>query len=59
MLAMAVVLGGHIRTGLEDVLFSDGEHASNTSLVTQAKTIIEALGKEVATPEEARKILNL
>lgn len=60
MVAQAVLLGGNVRVGLEDNLYlSRGVFATNGQLVERAKTIIEALGYEVATPDEARQILGL
>lgn len=60
MVAQAVLLGGNVRVGLEDNLYlSRGVFASNGQLVERAKTIIECLGYEVATPDEARQILHL
>jgi uncharacterized protein (DUF849 family) len=57
----SVLLGGHARVGLEDSLFIDrGELAtSNAQQVTKLRGIIEALGREVATPAEARDMLGL
>jgi uncharacterized protein (DUF849 family) len=59
MVAQAVLLGGHVRVGLEDNLYlGKGELApSNAALVEKACRIIEILGDHVATPAEARKIL--
>jgi len=60
MVAQAVLLGGNVRVGLEDNLYlSRGVFASNGQLVERARTIIECLGYEVATPNEARQILGL
>jgi 3-keto-5-aminohexanoate cleavage enzyme len=60
-MALALALGGHIRTGLEDVVYAaPGEHAeSNGQLVTRARTLCEALGRPVATPAQAREILGV
>jgi uncharacterized protein (DUF849 family) len=57
----SVLLGGHARVGLEDSLFiGKGEHAtSNAQQVARIRQIIEALGREVATPAEAREMLGL
>jgi uncharacterized protein (DUF849 family) len=59
--AMTVLLGGHIRVGLEDCLYlEEGKLApSNASLVERAVQIVHAIGDEVATPAEARTILGL
>lgn len=55
-----VRLGGHVRVGLEDNLYlSKGVKATNAQLVTAAIDIIENLGHSVATPDEARAILQL
>ena len=60
MVAQSVLLGGNVRVGLEDNLYlSKGLFASNGQLVARARRIIEDLGYEVATPDEARDILGL
>ncbi len=61
VVALSVVLGGHVRVGLEDnVYISRGVLAdSNAQLVEKAVRIIRDLGKEVASTEEARAILGL
>ena len=58
--AQSVLLGGHVRVGLEDNLYlSKGVKATNAQLVEKARTIIEAMGAKVASPDEAREILAL
>ncbi|MET1028956.1 MAG: 3-keto-5-aminohexanoate cleavage protein [Dongiaceae bacterium] len=59
--AMAAAMGGNVRVGLEDSLWSGpGRFAtSNAEQVTAARRIIEGLGLEIATPDEAREILSL
>jgi uncharacterized protein (DUF849 family) len=59
--AMAAAMGGHVRVGLEDSLWlGHGQLAqSNAAQVTQVRKIIEGLGLEVASPDEAREILSL
>jgi uncharacterized protein (DUF849 family) len=58
--AQAVLLGGHVRVGLEDNLWLDkGVYASNGSLVEKAVKLVRLLGAEIATPAEARAILSL
>src|SRR5882757_6972995 len=61
MVAQTVLLGGHVRVGLEDNLYLEkGKLApSNAALVEKAAHIIEVLGDQVATPAEARQILGL
>lgn len=59
--AQAAAMGGHVRVGLEDSLWigKDRLAQSNAAQVAQVRKIIEGLGLEVATPEEAREILAL
>ncbi|MGE5579818.1 MAG: 3-keto-5-aminohexanoate cleavage protein [Bacillota bacterium] len=59
--AMAVVLGGHVRVGFEDnIYYSRGVLAkSNAELVARMARIAAELGRPVAKPAEARKILGL
>jgi uncharacterized protein (DUF849 family) len=54
-------MGGNVRVGLEDSLWiGAGKLAeSNAQQVRQVRKIIEGLGLEVATPDEAREILQL
>ncbi len=60
MVAQSVLLGGNVRVGLEDNLYlRKGVFASNAQLVQQARAIIEALGHEIATPADARQILDI
>lgn len=60
IVAQSVLLGGNVRVGLEDNLYlSRGVFATNGQLVERARTIIECLGFEVATPDEARQILGI
>ena len=60
-LAMAFLLGGHVRIGMEDVVhIRKGELCrNNAQLVEKAVGIVESLGGEIATPDEARSILQL
>ncbi len=58
--AQSVLLGGHVRVGLEDNLYlGKGVRATNAQLVERAVTIVEAMGARVATPDEARLKLGL
>lgn len=58
--AQAVLLGGHVRVGLEDNLYLDrGVFASNGALVERAVSIVEKLGARVLTAAEAREKLKL
>lgn len=57
---MSILLGGHVRVGLEDNLFySRGRLATNEQLVERTVRIIRELGHEPATPAEAREIMGL
>lgn len=60
-LTMTALLGGNVRVGLEDSLYiGRGKLAvSNAEQVLKIRRIVEELGMEVATPEEAREILSL
>ena len=58
--AQSVLLGGHVRVGLEDNLYlSKGVKATNAQLTERAIAIVHDLGAAVATPDEAREILKL
>ncbi|MFJ2743406.1 3-keto-5-aminohexanoate cleavage protein [Streptomyces sp. NPDC087440] len=58
--AQSILLGGHVRVGLEDNLYlGKGNKATNAQLVERAVTITESLGSRVATPDEARATLGL
>jgi len=59
--AMAAAMGGNVRVGLEDSLWGGpGRLAeSNAEQVRAVRKIIEGLGLEVASPDEAREILHL
>ena len=53
--AQSVLLGGHVRVGLEDNLYLErGVFASNAQLVERARNIVEMLGARVLSPDEAR-----
>ena len=58
--AQAMLLGGHVRVGLEDNLYlRKGEFATNGQLVEKAVNLAELLGTRVLTPSEAREKLRL
>ena len=59
--AQAVALGGHVRVGLEDSLWIGPGRlaASNAEQVAKAKRLIEEMGLEIATPDDAREMLAL
>jgi len=57
----SILLGGHVRVGFEDnVYYEKGQLAeSNAQLVQRAARIGRELGCEIATPGEAREMLNI
>ncbi|MFD7890746.1 3-keto-5-aminohexanoate cleavage protein [Streptomyces albidoflavus] len=58
--AQSILLGGHVRVGLEDNLYlGKGNKATNAQLVERAVTLTESIGARVATPDEARATLGL
>lgn len=61
MAAVAMALGGHARTGLEDNVYVErGVLASgNAQMVEKMVRLARDIGREIATPAEARKILQL
>jgi uncharacterized protein (DUF849 family) len=61
ILTLTALLGGNVRVGLEDSLYlGRGELAqSNADQVRKVRRILEELGFEIATPQEARDALGL
>ncbi len=61
MTTLAILLGGHVRVGLEDnVYYARGVLAeSNAQLVARAARLSNELNREVATPSQAREMLGL
>lgn len=60
MITLAIAMGGHVRTGLEDVLkYDKNTLATNEMLVQRVVNIANAVGREIATADEARGILGL
>lgn len=60
MLTMSMLMGGHTRTGLEDtILYDKGVIATNVMLVERIVRLAKEIGREIATPDEAREILSL
>ena len=58
--AQSLLLGGHVRVGLEDNLYLEkGVQATNSQLVDKARTIVETLGARTVTPDRARELLGL
>jgi uncharacterized protein (DUF849 family) len=58
---MAATMGGHVRVGLEDsLMIAKGKLAErNADQVTKIRRIVEEMGREPATPAEAREMLGL
>jgi 3-keto-5-aminohexanoate cleavage enzyme len=58
---MAILLGGHVRVGMEDnIYYRKGELlASNAQAVERIVRLARELNREVATPAQARAILGL
>jgi uncharacterized protein (DUF849 family) len=61
MVAQSYLAGGHVRVGLEDAIFLEkGVLAeTNAAMVAKARSIVEALGGEIATAQQAREMLAL
>jgi len=59
--ALSIAMGGHVRVGFEDNIYLRyGTLAkSNSELVKEVCKIADLFGREIATPEDARKILHL
>ncbi len=56
----AIVMGGHVRVGLEDnLMMPEGTPATNAALVEKIVRIARETGREIASPAEARHILSL
>ncbi len=56
----AILMGGHVRIGLEDnIYFRKGETAANERFVERMVKLAGELGRAVASPDEARRILQL
>lgn len=59
---MGIAAGGHVRVGLEDALYYDRERtelATNPRLVERIARIARQMGREPASPDEARRIIDL
>jgi len=59
---LAIAMGGHVRVGLEDSIYLDYDRevlATNEALVRRVVDLAAAMGREVATPKEARTMLAL
>jgi len=55
-------MGGHVRVGIEDSIYYNypkKELATNEALVRRIVRLARELGRDIATPDEARKILRI
>ena len=61
MAAAGIVMGGNVRVGFEDNIYLGKGHkaASNGELVAKVVRLSKELGREIANPGEARRILSL
>jgi uncharacterized protein (DUF849 family) len=60
--AAAILMGGHVRVGLEDSIYfkyQNKELATNSKLVKRIVNLANELGRDIATPKEAREILGI
>jgi len=57
LVPLIVSLGGHVRVGLEDYQYAHDGQLGNPQIVERAAGVIRAMGHDVATPAEARTIL--
>ena len=60
LVAAALAMGGNARVGLEDNFYlPNGEMATNAELVSHAADLARGVGREPATPDEAREIMGM
>lgn len=60
--SLAIVMGGHVRVGLEDAIDQDWSTkrlATNAGQIERVVRLAEAAGRKVATAEEARRVIGL
>jgi 3-keto-5-aminohexanoate cleavage enzyme len=58
--AVAIAMGGHVRVGLEDnIYYAKGRLARNDELVARIARVAGELGRPVAAPDEARRLLGV
>jgi uncharacterized protein (DUF849 family) len=61
MNALAVVMGGHVRVGLEDAIYTDWETktpATNVGLIERITKVAESVGRPISTIEQTRALLD-
>ncbi len=54
-----ISLGGHVRLGLEDYAYTDDGQPTNVDLVKRAVAVIESMGHQVASPQDARSLIGV
>ncbi len=61
MITMGILLGGNVRVGFEDNIYIKKGYLakSNAQMVEMAADLAERLGRSVATPDEARRMLGI
>ena len=61
MITMGMILGGHVRVGFEDNIYLKKGVLlkNNAQMVEMAADLAVRLGKQVATPEQARELLGI
>ena len=59
ILTAAILLGDHVRVGTEDNPFLKGKVATNEELVAYVADLAKSLGRKIATPSEAAKVIRL
>jgi 3-keto-5-aminohexanoate cleavage enzyme len=62
MNSLAVVMGGHVRVGLEDAIYEDWSSkrlATNSGLIDRVVRLADAAGRKIATAEETRRLIGL
>jgi uncharacterized protein (DUF849 family) len=59
LVPVAVAMGGHVRVGLEDYQYTREGQLSNPQIVERAAAIIWGMGHEIATPSDARRMLEV
>ncbi len=59
ILAAAIVHGDHVRVGTEDFPYLHGEIAKTHELVAQVADLARSLGRDIATPQQAREMLGM
>ena len=59
VVTLAIERGGHLSPGIGDYYYPELGYPTNAALVRHIANMSRAMGREVATPDEAREILNM